>query len=38
MSKPLNTNFTLNAPKPLDSRAQVPTYANLSLIPVVYMG
>jgi hypothetical protein len=36
MSKHLNTNFTINAPKPIDSRMQVSTYAGLDAIPVKY--
>lgn len=38
MSKPLNINFTINAPKPIDSRMQVSTYAGLANIPVKFIG
>jgi len=36
MSKPLNTNFRIDAPKPIDSRMQVATYIDLDAIPIKY--
>jgi hypothetical protein len=38
MSKPISTNFVVNAPKPIDSRMQVSTYAELANIPIKYIG
>ena len=38
MSKPLNTNFTILTPAPIDSRMQVSTYAGLALIAIKYIG
>jgi len=36
MAKHLNTNFTINAPKPIDSRMQVATFAGLDAIPIKF--
>jgi len=38
MSIPLNTNFSIHIPKPIDGRTQVNTYSELSLIPVKFIG
>lgn len=38
MSKPININFTVNAPVPVDSRMQVSTFAGLASIAVKYIG
>ena len=38
MSLHQNTNFTIHAPGPIDSRLQVNTYASLSNIAVKYIG
>lgn len=38
MSIPLNTNFKVGTPSPLDDRTQVPVYADLANIPVKFEG